>query len=149
MPVTLSSSFGNADFLPVCRFVAGSREFAGLDEIFDENRSVVVCFHPIVRQAAGGRGKDFGRKIFRRNPWQDEEAGVVDDKVQIALSLDGRPSDEFISGSGFPGGGAEPEQGQRLSFAVNVVSNLSTRQRRVSQVMITLDVFVPQSGLVF
>ena len=149
MPVAFSSSFCDADFLPVCRFVAGSREFVGLDERFDENRGVVVCFHPIVRQAAGGRGKDFGREIFRGNPWQDEEAGVVDDKVQIALSLDGRPSDEFISRGCFPGGGAEPEQSQRLIFVANEVSNLGAGQRRVAQVMIAVDVFVPQSGLVF
>ena len=50
-------------------------------------------------------------------------------------------------GAVFPSGGAKAEQGQDAAFGTSEVAQLSTRQGLVSQIVVAVDVFIPQSGV--
>ena len=58
------------------------------------------------------------------------------------------PADEFITGSGFPGCGPEPEQCDNLPVDGGEITLLDTRQRLMPQIMIAVNVFVPKTRVV-
>jgi len=52
-----------------------------------------------------------------------------------------------LTGSKLPCAGAEAEQGDELFAGENVVADLTAGQRRIAQVVVALDVLVPEPGL--
>ena len=76
--VELAASLGVPEVLPVCGFVAMAGEAWLLDEGFHQDRTVRVPRVPVIGQAAGGESQDPRGEILALDPWQDEEARVVD-----------------------------------------------------------------------
>src|ERR1035441_9013610 len=96
--VELAAALGIADVLPVGSLVAGAGKARLLDEGFEQDRSIGVAVLPVVGQASAHHGKDARGEIFAVDPRQDQEAGIVHDEVQVALSLVCGPTDELVPG---------------------------------------------------
>ena len=90
--VELAAALRVAEMLPVGGLVAGAGKARLLDEGFEQHRPIGVAGMPVIGQASADQGEDARGQVFAVDPRQDEEAGVVDDEVQIALSLLGRSS---------------------------------------------------------
>src|ERR1017187_6780890 len=101
--VELAAALGIADVLPVGSLVAGAGKARLLDEGFEQDRSIGVAVLPVVGQASAHQGKDARGEIFAVDPRQDQEAGIVHDEVQVALSLVCGPTDELVPGFELPG----------------------------------------------
>ena len=74
-------------------------------------------------------------------------AGVIDDQGQVALAGGRIPAHETVPRGGFPGGGAEAEQGQQEAVGgVREVAQLGRGQGFVAEVVVTLDELVPEAA---
>ena len=78
---------------------------------------------PVVRELAGGHGQDLGGQVGRPHPGQDQEAGVVDDAVQVALALVVAPADEPVAWGALPGAGTEAEQGDGSGAGMDEIAS--------------------------
>ena len=94
--VEFAATLRIAEVSPVGGLVAGAGEARLLDEGFEQNRSIGVAGLPVIGQTPADQGEDARGEVFAADSRQDEEAGVVDDEVQVALSLLGRPTDELV-----------------------------------------------------
>ena len=56
----------------------------------------------------------------------------------------GGPADKGIAGMDFPRGGGKTEQGQRLVVAHGEVPELGTGERLIAEVVVPIDILVPQ-----
>ena len=68
-----------------------------------EHRTVAVACLPVLRDLPGGQGQDLAGQVARSDPRQDQEAGVVDEQVELLLALPWGPADPGIAGCGLPG----------------------------------------------
>src|SRR6266404_4420290 len=137
------------EILPVGGLVAGAREAGFLDEGFQQNRTIRVAGVPVFGQASADQAEHARSKIFTVYPRQNQEARVVDDKMQVSSALFGGPADHHIARFGFPGAGAEAEYGDDLSGGAHEITQLGSRQRLMTEIMMTFDVGVPQQRVVF
>ena len=78
---------GLADMDPVGGLVAGAAMTGSLHEGLEQDGAKAVTLVPVVRQLARDEGEDFRGQALRLDPRQHEEARVVDDERQVALSL--------------------------------------------------------------
>jgi hypothetical protein len=83
-------------------------------------------------------------KFFPVDPRQDEEAGIVHDEVQVALSLISRPADDLIARLYFPGTRAEAERGDDVASGAHEVAQLRAGHELMPEVMMTFDIRIPQ-----
>ncbi|MHB1567185.1 MAG: hypothetical protein ACYCXG_10810 [Acidiferrobacter sp.] len=95
--VELAASLGIPEILPVGRLAASAGEARFPNEGFEQDRTIGVAGVPVVGQALRCRGEDARGEVFTVNPGQDEEAGIVDDDVQVAAALLGGPADGVIA----------------------------------------------------
>jgi len=144
--IEFAAAFCDPQEGPVCGLIAGSEKSWLLDEGLKEDRSVAVTRLPVVRKPSGCHGENAGGEVPASDPGEDEEACVVGDEVQTALTLLGGPTDEPVSGLSFPGGGPEPKQGNGVSGSTDEIANLVPRERLISQVVVALKVFVVEVG---
>jgi hypothetical protein len=84
--VELATALGIAEMLPVGGFVAGAGKARFLDEGFEHDWPIGVAGLPVGGQPATHQGEDARGQVFAVDPRQDEEAGIIDDQMQIALS---------------------------------------------------------------
>ena len=125
--IELAAALCVTEVLPVGCFVAGTCKSRLFDKGFQENRTVSVAGLPVVGQAATDKAENAGGKIVAADPWQDEEACIVDDEVEVALSLRWIPSNGRIAGLGFPGARAEAHQGNDVAGGADEVAQLRAR----------------------
>ena len=147
VPVQFAAPLGLSDVDPVGSLVAGAGEALGLDEGFQQNGSVSVAVLPVLGELTRGQGQQLGGEVLGLDPGKDQETGVVDDQLKVPLPFRRTPADEAVARGGFPGGGAKAKQGQDAVLPTSEVAQLSPRQRGVSQIVIAVDVFIPQSGV--
>jgi len=83
------------------------------------------------------------------DPGQDKKPGVVDNEVEVLLALLGAPTDKVISGGCFPDRCPKTQKGYDLLLEIDNVSDLIPWYWPVSKIVIALDIFVPQVGLIF
>ena len=102
MDIKLSSAFGLSHIYPVGGFVAGSMEATRFYKCFQKDRFIAVDNVPVLWDTLGNHTKEFGCKVFGIYPRKNEEAGIIDDKVEAFFSLIMAPSDEVVSGKDFP-----------------------------------------------
>ena len=133
-----------ADVLPVGGPVAGTGETLGIDEGLHEHRAVGVALLPMFGQGAGSQSKNLGGEILRADPGQDQEAGVVDDEVEVSRALRVAPADIVIARRALPSAGAESKQGEELFAGGNEIAQLCPGQCRIAEVVLAVDVFIPQ-----
>ena len=84
-----------------------------------------------------------GSSILSR---QYKEPGVVDDEVEVLLSHLRVPADVIIPGGNLPCRGGEAQKGEDLTFRFDEVPELRAGQGRIAEVMVPVDVFVPQGA---
>src|ERR1022692_756499 len=145
--IELATSLCIPEILPVGGLVTGACEAWLLDEGFQQHRPVGVAGMPIVRQASADQGERARGEVAALDPGQDEESGVVDDEVQIARTLLVRPANELISRIGFPGACAEGKQGNELIRSAYEVAQLRSGHELVAEVVMALDVRIPEQGI--
>jgi hypothetical protein len=146
--IELAAALRIAEILPVGRFVTGTSEARFLDKGLEQDRSIGVTDIPVMSQAPRGEGEDARSEVFAVDPWKDEEPGVIDDEMQITFPLLPRPTDEGIAWVGFPGTGAKAERCNDLAAGADKVTQLRARQRLMPQVVMSLDVRIPQSRFI-
>src|ERR1019366_5649482 len=145
--IELAASLGITQVLPVGGFVASAGEARLFDEGFEQDGAIRVASVPVFGQASADQAEGARGEVATGNPRQDEEAGVIDDEVQMALALLAAPADGLIARLGFPGAGAEAEHGDDFSGGAHEVAQLGAGQRLMPQVVMALDVSVPQQGV--
>ena len=104
--VQLAPSFGLADVQPVGGFIGRSGEAVGFHKGLQQHRAIVVTRFPVSWQAPCGHRQYHRGQVFRLDPRQDQEAGVIDYPVQMFFSLIVIPADVGIAWRGLPGAGA-------------------------------------------
>ena len=92
------SAFGLADTNPVGCLVAGALKSALLDKGLQEIQRMMIDSHPVVGDPPGTEGQYLTGQMFNRDPWQDEEPGVVRHEVKMLFFCLFIPADEGIAG---------------------------------------------------
>ncbi len=64
--------------------------------------------------------------------------------MQVVTTLSITPADEAIARRGFPGGGTKAERRHELPVDRDEVAQLRARQGRIVQIVIALDMFIPE-----
>ncbi len=112
--IQFSPSLGLAYVNPIGSFVASSTETRELHEGLQQDRSVSVACGPILGKAFGHNRKQLRAKVLGAYPGEDEEAGIVEDKMEALLSSLIVPADEVVPGISLPGRCAKAHQGRDL-----------------------------------
>lgn len=99
-----------ADPDPVGGLVAGADEAFGFDEGFEEHRGIVVALLTVLLDSSGRHAEQHGSEIFRLDPGEDQETGVVDDELEIFLLQFSGPADPGVPGGDLPGGSGSPRE---------------------------------------
>jgi hypothetical protein len=97
---------------------------------------------PVVGDGARGPCQDGGGQASTLDPRQDQEARIVDHWMEVLLTLAGCPADEVIARPGFPGGGAETEQGNEAVAGADEVAQLGAGQGLIAEVMVAIQIRV-------
>ena len=106
--------------------IGDSAEAWLFDEGLEQDRTVAVLKLPVVSDPVRGPSQDGRCEILALDPRQDQESGIVDHSMQALLALAGRPADEAVARLGFPGGGAEAEQGDDAPGGADEVAHPGT-----------------------
>src|ERR1035441_5876988 len=147
--VELTTALRIAEVLPVGRLVAGAGKARLLDEGFEQDRPIGVAGLPVGGQSSADQGEDARGEVFAVDPWQDEEAGVIDDQMQVALSLISRPADNLIPRFDFPGTRIEAKRADDVPCGADEVAELRPGHELMSEVMMAFDIRVPQQRVGF
>jgi hypothetical protein len=102
--IILSSPRRVSEKDPIGRLVAGASKKACVDEGFKPEDSVCINTMPVLGDDCGTSCKQMGSKIGDNDPGKNEEAGVVDQQMQVILSLSGIPSNVSVPASDMPWG---------------------------------------------
>src|SRR3990172_13252706 len=147
--VEFAAALRVAEVLPISGFVSCAGEARLFDEGFEQHRAIGVAGLPIIGQSAADQGEDARGEVFAADPRQDEEAGVVDDQVQVAPTLIARPTDDLIPGFNLPGARAEAKGGYDVAGGAHEVAQLRAGHQLMPEVMMALDIRVPQQRVGF
>src|SRR5665213_776067 len=142
--VELSPTLRVAEVSPVGGPVAGTGKARLFNEGFEQDRPIRIAALPVIGQSSAHPAEDARGEVFASDPRQDQEAGVVDDQMQVALPLVFIPADELIPGFDLPGARPEAQGGDDLVGGAHEVAQLRPRQRLVSEVMMSFDVSIPE-----
>src|SRR5208337_763582 len=142
--VELAAALGVAEVLPVGGFVASAGKARLLDEGFEQDGPIGVARIPVIGQSSAHQGEDARSQVLATDPRQDEEAGIVYDEVQVALSLIGGPTDELIPRFDLPGARAEAQGRDDVAGGAHEVAQLRAGHELMPEVMMTFDIRIPQ-----
>ena len=82
------------------------------------------------------------------NPGEDEESGIINDKVKVCGPLFAGPTDKAVTRGNFPCGSAKSKGGEKVPGGrEDEISDLSAREWFVTEIMITFDQFIPEGGI--
>ena len=112
--VPFASSLGETHMSPVSSLIAGSFESFAIHKGLQEGDRMVVDFLPVSWEDSRHCPQEVRCQMGNLDPGKDEEAGVVDDEVEVVLSLVSGPADEAVAWGDGPGGGAKSEGGQEV-----------------------------------
>ena len=143
--VELAAALGVSEEGPVGGTVGGAVEAWAFAEGLEEDGPEGVALLPVVGEAACDASEEMGGEVGDADPGEDEEACVVDDAGEVALSGVGAPADGAVAGCGLPGGGAEAEGGEGQAVGgTDEVAHLGAGQGVVSEVVVAVDEGVPE-----
>ena len=145
--VQFSPSLGLPDMNPISCTVASSPEAVLLDKRFQEGWLVAIADLPILGQLFGSTGQNAGSKVLGGNPGKDKEAGVVEDQMKVTFPLLSTPADKAITGGNLPGSGSEAQCRQEVGTTKDKVADLCSGEGLIAEIMITLDEFIPEGGI--
>ena len=142
--VLLASPLGLAYQNPIRSPITGSRKTAPINETLQQQRAYPVPGLPIPWQLPGRLRKQSRSQIPALDPRKDQKPGLPHDASQSRFTLLVVPVNPAIPRLQPPGARSIAEQSHQSPAGIRKVSQLSTRQRRIAQIMITVDVLVPQ-----
>src|SRR5579885_1306736 len=146
-PIELAAPLSVAEVQPVGGLVAGADEAGLLDKGLQQHRTIGVASMPVIGQTTADEAQNTRGEIAAADPRQYEEARVVDDEVKAAFSLLARPADELVARLGLPGACPEGQQGHHLAGGAHEVAQLRAGNELMPQIVVTLNVSVPQQRL--
>ena len=120
--VELAAALCGADADPVGGLVGDASKAGLLDEGLEQDGSIAIVRLPVTGDGARCSCQDGRGQVSTLDPRQDQEARIVDHSMQVLLPLAGAPADEAITRPGFPGGSAEPKQGDEVVAGVDEVA---------------------------
>src|SRR6266851_1115489 len=133
-----------AEVSPVGGFVAGAGKARLLDEGFEQDWSIGVTSVPVIGQSSAHQGEDARGQVFALDPRQDQEAGIVDDQMQVALALLFAPADELIPGFDLPRARPEAQGGNDVAGGAHEVTQLRPGHELMPEVMVPFDIGIPE-----
>jgi hypothetical protein len=139
--IELAAALRIAEVSPVGGLVAGAGKTRFLDEGFEQDGPIGVASLPVIGQSAAHQGENARGQIFAVDPRQDEEARIVDDEMQVALSLIPRPTDDLIRGFDLPSAQAKAQAGDDVAGSAHRVAQLRPGHRLVSEVSVCVQRF--------
>lgn len=130
--------------LPVRGLVPGAAIQRGIDKGLDEVHRVAMHAGEVGAQARGGETEQPAREIGAADVRQEEKAAVLGDEVATAFALFARPAQPLVAHAQVQARTAVTEQRQPLAVLIHGdVAQHGADERRVVQVMVLLDQFVP------
>ena len=129
---------------PVRRSIAGPRKALRLHKGLQQNRPVSIALLPRPRQLPGNHRQQFTGQTANANPGQYQKSCIVDHTAEVAVTLRAAPANPFIPWSALPGRCPKAEKTDKALTGIGEVAQLRPRQWLVAQIMVTVDVFVPQ-----
>jgi len=105
---------------------------------------ITISVFPVFEQTFSDGSQYFRSEIANGNPGENKKSGVVNDQVKIADTLFGSPPDKVVPWRGFPGSGPETQSCRKMRSGEDQISDLCAGQWIVSQIMVTLNQFVPE-----
>jgi len=127
---------------PVGRTVTRAGEAVSCDKGFQQQRAVAIAALPVHRESPGCQPQYLGGEVFRAYPGQDQEAGVVDDEMEVLLALPMAPADEAVARGALPGGGTKAQQRDH-----DPIAQLRAGEGLKAEIVVAVDESVPQAGV--
>lgn len=139
LTIPFASTFGEANLGPVGSFVAGALKPFSIHEGLKEDDCVVIDSFPIPGDDSGHLTQNVRGKIGDFNPGQDKETGILDNEMDVFISVDRFPFDEVIPTGHLPSCCPPTDTGQRTSFMKDNVLEVFTHCLAVAKVMVSLN----------
>lgn len=124
---------------PVGSPVACSFKSCCIDEGFQEHNRMPIGLLPVLRKEFGHPPQEMRSQMGNLHPRQNKETGILDEKLDVSISVDGAPSDETIPTGHLPGSGSPADAGQRTILMKSDIFEMSPHGLAVTQVMIGRD----------
>lgn len=137
--VPFASSLGETHMSPVGRLIAGSFEPVAIHKGFQKDDRMVVEFLPVSGEDSGHCPQEVRCQMGNLDPGKDEEARILDNEMDVAISVTGLPSDEMVSRGHLPGCGSPTEASQRPPLMEDHILEVFSDGLTVAQVMVGLD----------
>jgi hypothetical protein len=137
--IPFASALGKPHVNPVGCLVAGALKTLAVDKGLQKEDRMVVYFLPVSGEEPGHAAQDMGGQIRNLNPGQDEEAGILGNKMKVSISVSGWPPDKPIPRGDIPGGSAPTQAGQGAPLMEDHVLKVFPHGLTVTQVMVGLD----------
>lgn len=137
--VPFASSLGETHMNPVGRLIAGSLESFVIHKGLQKDDRMVVDFLPVLWEDSDHSPQEVRCQMGNLDPGQDEEAGVLGNKMDVSISVIGLPSDEAIPRGHLPGCSSPAEASQRPPLMEGHILEVFSHGLTVTQVMAGLD----------
>ena len=143
-----SKAFGDTDFDPIGRSIAGAFEPLGVHISFDQGDGVAVLFQPVRTQALEVQAQAVGSQVRRVAFGREQgEASVAGDQMACGLSLSVGPPDPSIAGPQVEGGTGPTQQADPLPVLLDDIPERLADHAMLFEVVMFSDQFVPSSFL--
>src|SRR5206468_11028353 len=90
-----SSGVSQAD--PVRGAIASTTETSGINQGFQQERTVAITLLPVAWELTGGARQNRRSQSFHLDPRKNQESAVVDDVLQVARALSRVPTAPAIT----------------------------------------------------
>lgn len=137
--VPFTSSLGETHMNPVGRLIAGPLESFAIHKGLQKDNRMVVNFLPVLWEDSGHSAQEVRCQMRNLDPGQNEEAGVLGNKMDVSISVSGLPSDEVIPRGHLPGCGSPAEASQRPSLMEGHILEVFSHGLTVTQVVVSVD----------
>ena len=137
--IPFASALGKSHVRPVGCLIAGALKTLAVDKGLQKEDGMVVHVLPVSGEDPGHAAQDMGGQRSNLNPGQDEEAGILGNKMKVSISVSGLPSDKPIPRGDIPGCSAPTQAGQRAPLMEDHVLKVFPHGLTVTQVMVGLD----------
>ena len=136
---------GLADELPVGGPVAAGGEATAVHEGLAQDRPDFEPVFPVVGQTGGGEAEAVRGEVPDLDPGKDEEAGVAQQHVAVAVAPPLAPADPFVAHRQIPGAVLEQQAAEAAAGVVQQeVADVAAERLAVGKIMVAVDQGVPQ-----
>ena len=145
IPIKFAAPLRLSGTAPIRCPVASTVEPAVFYKRFQQDGPVGIACLPVAGEAPANLGQNLRREIKFLDPRQDKKARVIDDKVEIFLSLFVTPPNVVVTRPDLPCTCAKAYKRDNVVIHTNEVAQLSARYELVAKVVMPLNIGVPQA----